>query len=390
MSVGIQNAMHSIVKGFRKMPENNPLENQIEFAENPEPRCACVLLLDTSGSMNGAKIDAISSCSQLGRPAQSSAAPAQPAVPHRTEAARPAAPSKPLAAFSFVMLASRRFFGIAALAGPVVALLVGVVGLVKLATMPTPATASAAAPITPATPQPSTSAGKINPTDGAEMIFIPAGKFTMGSDDPDPFMSDSHPKHSVTLDGYYIYKNDVTVAMYKKFCDATGRAMPDPPPWDWDNTDYPMVNVSWDDAQAYANWAGVSLPTEAQWEKAARGTDGRRYPWGNRWDASKCAINRSEPAAVGSFPTGASPYGVLDMAGNVWDWCSDWYGADYYSHSPDKNPRGPDSGDDGCRVLRGGSWRNFVVVNFRCALRVRYIPENWDLDIGFRCVARQD
>ncbi len=118
------------------------------------------------------------------------------------------------------------------------------------------------------------------------MVRIPAGTFLMGSKAGEG-SDDEHPQHTVDLTGYWIYRTDVTVAQYRKFCTATGREMPDAPDWGWQD-DHPVVNVDWDDANAYADWAGAALPTEAQWEKAARGTDGRIYPWGNDWDATKC------------------------------------------------------------------------------------------------------
>ena len=131
-------------------------------------------------------------------------------------------------------------------------------------------------------------ATRINPKDGAVMVYVPAGEFVMGDDQ----MPRSSPRRTVTLDAFWIYKNDVTVAQYRKFCQATGRQMPQTPTWGWKD-DHPVVNVTWDDAKAYCDWAGAALPTEAQWEKAARGTDGRMYPWGNEWDAGKLWCSRS-------------------------------------------------------------------------------------------------
>jgi len=122
----------------------------------------------------------------------------------------------------------------------------------------------------------------INAKDRAEVVYIPAGEFTMGSK-PGVGKSDEQPEHKVDLDGYWIYQTKVTVAQYRQFCQATGRSMPNAPSWGWKD-DHPIVSVTWDDATAYAKWAGAALPTEAQWEKAARGTDGRIYPWGNEWD----------------------------------------------------------------------------------------------------------
>jgi formylglycine-generating enzyme required for sulfatase activity len=223
---------------------------------------------------------------------------------------------------------------------------------------------------------------KLNPVDGAEMIWIPAGNFSMGSASG---KSDEMPVHQVTLDGYYIYKNLVTVAMYEKFCAATGRKMPGPPNWGWDNTNYPMVKVTRDDVIAYSQWAGGTLPTEAQWEKAARGTSGSAYPWGDTWNPNNCNAEATlgSPSPVGSFPRGASPYGVLDMAGNVWEWCSDWYDPGYYATSPTDNPPGPPSGTR--RVIRGGGW--FMDAKLcRSACRLSIKPWDAEDDLGFRLI----
>ena len=227
-------------------------------------------------------------------------------------------------------------------------------------------------------------AHKINPKDGAEMIQIPAGEFLMGSPN-DVGKEDEHPQHKVFLDEYYIYKNDVTVAQYRQFCTATGRKMPPMPTWgDWVLQDTrPIVNVSWQDAKAYADWAGAALPSEAQWEKAARGTDGRIYPWGNTWDAKKCACNLLATKPVGSYPMGASPYGVLDMSGNVLQWCADWYYDQYYKFTPVKSPTGPEKG--AVRVARGGYWACDSNL-LPSALRRTFSPMSISEAIGFRCV----
>jgi len=234
-------------------------------------------------------------------------------------------------------------------------------------------------PSPPAEPQ----AGDVwvNRQDGAEMVYVPAGEFLMGSKEGEG-ASEEHPQHKVYLDGYWIYKTEVTVAQYRKFCQATGRQMPREP------DTHPVVNVNWDDATAYAQWAGAALPTEAQWEKAARGTDGRQYPWGNDWDAKKCYNSVGgnapwEPKPVGSYPDGASPYGTLDMAGNALEWCADWYDSKYYQSSPLRNPTGPATGT--ARLQRGGSWYFDTPDFFRAAYRVTGLPtasfESW----GFRC-----
>lgn len=222
---------------------------------------------------------------------------------------------------------------------------------------------------------------EINPIDDAEMIYIPAGEFIRGSEDD----SDSRPVRRIHLDGYWIYKYEVTVAQYREFCRATRKEMPTAPSWGWIE-DHPMVNVSWDDAMAYARWAGGSLPTEAQWEKAARGTDGRVYPWGNAWDASKCHCSKRELGdAGGTAPVGSYPSGVMDMAGNVWEWCSDWYDRDYYSVAPSRNPENTQMSTDRYRVLRGGSWLDFDPNDFRCAYRDFFLDLGFDFR-GFRVV----
>jgi formylglycine-generating enzyme required for sulfatase activity len=254
----------------------------------------------------------------------------------------------------------------------------------------------------------------INPIDGAKMMWVPAGEFTMGSKDDQTaaalkeyqatdqelfksYIDAEKPQHKVYLDGYWMYKYEVTVAQYRKFCEATKREMPQAPNWGWIDT-HPMVNVDWQDAAAYANWAVVTLPTEAQWEKAARGTDGRKYPWGNKWDVSKCANSVGKwlksPRPVGSYPAGASPFGCMDMAGNVEEWCADWYDPNYYSNSPTKNPSGPSGAVnleyvgitiEGERVLRGGSGGFVNGVDFRCTNRQGSDPKYRHAGDGFRC-----
>ncbi|MEI6915135.1 MAG: SUMF1/EgtB/PvdO family nonheme iron enzyme [Armatimonadota bacterium] len=211
---------------------------------------------------------------------------------------------------------------------------------------------------------------------GGAMVSIPAGSFLMGNNGSEPYSSpDELPQHAVYLSAYSIGKYEVTRGEYRAFMTATGRAAP----WYWAETqtwttetftqteNHPVVGVTYDDAEAYCAWAGGRLPTEAEWEKAARWTGSypNVYPWGDTWDAEKCnnyhdhnsaggGYGRSQTAPVGSYPSGASPYGCQDMAGSVWEWCKDWYSDTYYSQSPSTNPQGPTSGS--YRVLRGGSW----------------------------------
>ncbi len=248
---------------------------------------------------------------------------------------------------------------------------------------------------------------KINPIDGAEMVWVPSGSFTMGS--PNGVgLDNEHPAHQVTLSGYWMYKYPVTVAQYGVFCVATEHDMPEFNfigfSWveksGWDDValqKHPIVNVTWNDCKDYADWAGINLPTEAQWEYAARGSEGRNYPWGglatsdykhNGWEESKCSNYSNSYSKnistwpVGSFLAGASWCGAQDLAGNVWEWCADWYGD--YSSTPATNPTGPTSGD--YRVLRGGSWggdNDFV----RGAFRSYYFPYDYYCNFGFRCAS---
>jgi len=241
-----------------------------------------------------------------------------------------------------------------------------------------------------------------NPIDDAEMIYIPEGEFIMGTSDaqiksllrqfPDwkcSWFDNEKPQRRVYLDGYWIYKYEVTVAQYRKFCDETGRKMPEKPKWGWQD-DHPIVKVNYNDAVAYCNWAKVQLPTEAQWEKAARGTDGRIWPWGNQWDANKCNNYETGPkktTPVDSHPQGTSPYGVMDMVGNVWEWCADWYDKNYYQNSPTRNPQGPSRSTLG-RVLHGGSWY-YDPVDIRVACRYWDYPDYryGYYGVGVRCTS---
>ena len=195
-----------------------------------------------------------------------------------------------------------------------------------------------------------------------DWIQIPEGDFLYGDE-----------KAPMYLPAFHIMKYPVTVAQYRQFCAATDRQMPMAPDWGWQDR-HPIVNVCYHDALAFALWAGLDLPGEQEWEKAARGIDGREYPWGDEWDASKCCNGvggaEGQTSPVSAHAHGASPFGVEDMAGNVWEWCESWY---------ERNKT---------RVLRGGCWLNSFASSFRAASRDHDYPTDWYSYHGFRCVLR--
>lgn len=266
-------------------------------------------------------------------------------------------------------------------------------------------------------------------TDGMTLVYVPEGEFLMGAGPEERYALPSEkPQHTVYLDAFWIDQTEVTNAMYAK-CVKAGGCAPPKRTVNADRTDYynnpakanyPMIYVTWQEAQNYCSWAGRRLPTEAEWEKAARGEDGRPYPWGsdqptcqlantwawNYYDSwnDKVGVQKGcsdGPVAVGSFPIGASPYGVLDMIGNVGEWVADYYSGTYYGESPERNPQGPASGET--RVIRGlmGYFQqtdvlwirygnrlfNFGDFFFRQSVWVRFFnTENYRFyDLGFRC-----
>ncbi len=280
------------------------------------------------------------------------------------------------------------------------------------------------------------------------MVLIPEGLFLMGStrQDIDKLLEldrnietvrldNEIPQREVHLSAYLIDKYPVTNAEYKKFIESDGynqKVFWSDAGWqyisqsndlendDLDNilngeNDCPVVNISWYEAEAFAKWAEKRLPTEAEWEKAARGTDGRIYPWGNMFEKTNlnCAEAKNEkPTPVTKYPQSQSLYGCFDMAGNVWEWTADWYDSQYYSCAPKKDPQGPKDAEvnpyygqpeevgisiydlrpstgsktlSGCKVLRGGSWNGSGVVHVRCTNRDYDEPTYKNDTIGFRC-----
>jgi len=216
----------------------------------------------------------------------------------------------------------------------------------------------------------------------SEMIGIQGGTFTMGS----TRWTDTQPIRQVTLTEYAIGKYPVTNAEWLGYLQVAGKTVPDlvsnP-----DMTNHPVVNVSWNDAMNYCTFLmeitgrRFGLPTEAQWEFAARGTEGRTYPWGNESYEGRVNFNSGGTTRVNNFPTGATPSGIFDMAGNVWEWTMDCY-ADGYSAKDLTDPKGPGSGT--YKVLRGGSWCSSFSDELMAAYRCNVIPEYQDLDIGLR------
>ena len=247
------------------------------------------------------------------------------------------------------------------------------------------------------------------PDAGPDMVLVPAGEFARGDDGGEP---DERPRRRLTLAGFALDRTEVTVGAYKQ-CMAAGACEKRDLPASEKDAALPVTGVSWNDAARYCAFAGKRLPTEAEWEKAARGPDGRRYPWGDAFSCARgnfgtyggdgrCAEEGAPgaPRAVGSFPDGASPYGALDLAGNVWEWVADRYDPGYYRRAPAHDPIGPlgppgPAGSPGpagaprpappeLRVLRGGGCCSIFGLP-RAADRLA-LPEDYrDVDIGFRC-----
>jgi formylglycine-generating enzyme len=212
------------------------------------------------------------------------------------------------------------------------------------------------------------------------MVLVTGGTFQMGSASGE---SNEQPVHAVTLGSYYLDSREVTVAQYLAFCTSTVKSVPSAPSWGWSD-DNPIVNVTWDDATAYAVWAGKRLPTEAEWEYAARGgalTHGYAYSGSNTIGDVAWYESNSENRTHAAGTKASNELGLYDMSGNLWEWCSDWYDSKYYSVSPSVDPKGPAQGSG--RVLRGGSYYS-VKGYCRVAIRDRNSPTN-PINFGFRC-----
>ena len=257
--------------------------------------------------------------------------------------------------------------------------------------LPPTATLAAALPLTP-----TGLASNIEDGRGVPMVLVSSGEFLMGSNFGG---NEEQPEHTVSQSAFYIDAYEVTNSRYAQ-CVSEGAC--DPPTQFNSSTrssyygnpefaDFPVVMVTWNMAQEYCSWRGASLPTEAQWEKAARGTDIRIFPWpGEEADCSLANFWNNEPgcqrdtAAVGSYPTGVSPYGLFDMAGNVWEWVSDFFSPNYYASSPAEDPTGP--GEAEYRVVRGGSFSGGM-GQIRVTTRGRNLPGNGYNYVGFRCAS---
>jgi formylglycine-generating enzyme len=243
----------------------------------------------------------------------------------------------------------------------------------------------------------STPSGPLNP-DGVsreepvpeEMVAIPAGPFIRGTDNGG---FDERPRRTLVLGAFAIDRYEVTNFQYQQFVDATGHRKSGPPARyaknmsKMLNINQPVVYVSWEDAETYCHWKGKRLPTEAEWEKAMRGSDGRLWPWGNveqpngaNW--ARVQDGHEVSAIVGTFQTDKSPYGVMDGAGNVMEWVDDWYAERYFEEAPEQNPQSPDHGV--FRVLRGGGYTT-TGTDIRITSRSKMVPDFRDETIGFRC-----
>ena len=230
-----------------------------------------------------------------------------------------------------------------------------------------------------------------NAIDGSLLALIPEGDFIAGGE----LFHEGHGKFRAHLPAFFMALHCVTNAQYRRFMDATGHRPPNGvkplrrrPKFASEDAEHPVVGVGWADAQAYCEWAGVRLPTELEWEKAARGVDGREYPWGEDWEGERRCRNDGErgketTCGVWDYPEGCSPWGLYNMSGNVWEWCADWYDEEAYDRykGGDLTPPSPGSR----RVLRGCSWSGSFLIAFRCVHRGSHDPKGRGYhDEGFR------
>ncbi|MGB0383713.1 MAG: SUMF1/EgtB/PvdO family nonheme iron enzyme [Ardenticatenaceae bacterium] len=326
------------------------------------------------------------------RATQTVVPPTQTAVP-ATETAVPATET-PVPATQTPAPATETPIGPTNTSGPINT---GTDGPIPTVTLP-PTPTRTPAPTVPIPPIPAgveVVATRVAEEDSMIQVYVPEGHFLMGSVPGDEGADDDElPQRSVKLDAFWIDQVEVTNGMYAA-CVAAGECgrpkvnrsssrdsyFDDP-----EYSNYPVIEVSWHEADTYCRWARRRLPTEAEWEKAARGTDGRTYPWGNDPPTSDLLnFNRNvgDSTKVGRYPNGASPYGGLDMGGNVWEWTADWYDADYYKNAPSENPTGPDNGT--LRAARGGSWYTNEARWLRAGDRGKNDPARGYATNGVRC-----
>ena len=226
-----------------------------------------------------------------------------------------------------------------------------------------------------------------NAKDGSLLVLVPGGKFLAGG-----------PPFEVDIPAFYLGLTCVTNRQYERFIRETGHRKPETatygdPVWTngsypADKAEHPVVCVDWNDATAYARWAGLQLPSELQWEKGARYLDGRKYPWGGEWDKSKCRNDKNkgngQTASVWDYPSGTSEWGGYQLSGNVWEWCADWYDRDAYNRYRTGDLKPPSQGTT--RVVLGGSWYNDDPDHFTTSCRDRYVPDFRSFNYGFRCM----
>jgi formylglycine-generating enzyme required for sulfatase activity len=219
------------------------------------------------------------------------------------------------------------------------------------------------------------------------MVMVPGGTFNMGAGES----GDTAPIHAVTLDSFFMDQFEVTNERYSQCVSAGVCAPPTRRSTDTRSAyftdpsfaNFPMVNETWEQAENFCEWDGRRLPTEAEWEYAATGGNARVYPWGDQFDANLAPVTASDLVAVGSFPGGASPFGIQDMAGNALEWVLDWYDPEFYANSPAASPQGPETGTR--KVLRGGGFGNPDPTLYTTFRRYNRSPNASDVDIGFRC-----